>query len=70
MAQMPSADRSLQAILYQIVRGIVLAHQRERVAPQRRNMLFDQNRGLVHDRTFMIATGRGALGPGRSGTNS
>lgn len=50
MPQMPSANRTFETVLNEIVSGIVLPHQRERIPAQCGNVLFQKNRGFVQDK--------------------
>ncbi len=47
-AQVPAADRTLQAVLDEIVRRIVLAHERPRIAPEGRDVGLEEGRDVVH----------------------
>jgi hypothetical protein len=52
MPQMPSANRTFETVLNEIVSGIVLPYQRKRIPAQCGNVLFQKNRGVVQDKAF------------------
>jgi len=47
LAKVPAADRALETILHQIVRGILLPQHREGIAAQRRGVLFQKDGRFV-----------------------